>query len=263
MINGWNIFPYMAIASLIFAIVGAIFALRTKSRSTLALCSTAMAILVYGAFIATLWISLERPPLRTMGETRLWYSFFMLVAGFITYLRWNYRWILSFSTLMATVFVVINILKPEIHDQSLMPALQSVWFVPHVAVYMFSYALLGCATLLAIAALIRRNEELDMPIARLLYGGITFFTIGMLTGSLWAKEAWGAYWSWDAKEAWAAATWALYLVAIHLQLYPTTRLRRMVYYIVVIVSFLSLQMCWWGVNYLPSASQSVHTYNQQ
>ena len=180
MINGWNIFPYMAIASLIFAIVGAIFALRTKSRSTLALCSTAMAILVYGAFIATLWISLERPPLRTMGETRLWYSFFMLVAGFITYLRWNYRWILSFSTLMATVFVVINILKPEIHDQSLMPALQSVWFVPHVAVYMFSYALLGCATLLAIAALIRRNEELDMPIARLLYGGITFFTIGII-----------------------------------------------------------------------------------
>ena len=165
---------------------------------------------------------------------------------------------------MATVFVVINILKPEIHDQSLMPALQSVWFVPHVAVYMFSYALLGCATLLAIAALIRRNEELDMPIARLLYGGITFFTIGMLTGSLWAKEAWGAYWSWDAKEAWAAVTWGLYLVAIHLALRPSTynsAWQKRIYYIVIIAAFLALQMCWWGVNYLPTATASIHTYN--
>lgn len=263
MVIGWNIFPYMAVAALVLALIGALFALRTKSRSTVATLSTATAIVVYGAFIVMLWVALERPPLRTMGETRLWYSFFMLVAGLITYIRWHYRWILSFSTLMATVFVVINILKPEIHDQSLMPALQSVWFVPHVAVYMFSYALLGCATLLAISAIIRRDGELDLPIARLLYGGIAFFTIGMLTGSLWAKEAWGAFWSWDAKEAWAAATWGLYLVAIHLQLYPSTKLRRMAYYGTIIVAFLALQMCWWGVNYLPSASQSVHTYNQQ
>ena len=31
----------------------------------------------YGTFISLLWHSLERPPLRTMGETRLWYSFFL------------------------------------------------------------------------------------------------------------------------------------------------------------------------------------------
>lgn len=50
-----------------------------------------------------------------------------------------------FSTVVGAVFAIINILKPEIHDQSLMPALQSPWFVPHVTVYMFSYSVLGCA----------------------------------------------------------------------------------------------------------------------
>ena len=93
----------------------------------------------YWAFLLPeLWEYLQRPPLRTMGETRLWYSFFMGIAGLLTYIRWKYRWILSFSTLLSTVFVVINLLKPEIHDQSLMPALQGVWFIPHVTVYMFS-----------------------------------------------------------------------------------------------------------------------------
>ena len=84
------------------------------------------------------WISLERPPMRTMGETRLWYSFFLPLAGIITYGRWKYKWILGFSTILSLVFVCINIFKPEIHNKTLMPALQSPWFTPHVIVYMFA-----------------------------------------------------------------------------------------------------------------------------
>lgn len=261
MIVGWNIFPFVAAVVLLLAVTGAALALRRKERSTLALGFTVASIVTMLGFIAMLWMTLERPPLRTMGETRLWYSFFLLVAGAFTYWRWHYRWIMSFPTLLTGVFILINILKPEIHDQGLMPALQSIWFVPHVSVYMFSYALLGCATLLAIVALATRRYDLNAAIERLLYGGIAFLSIGMLTGSLWAKEAWGAYWSWDAKEAWAAVTWGLYLLALHVA--PTTDKRpSKAYYVVIILGFLALQMCWYGVNYLPSATESVHTYNQ-
>ena len=167
-----------------------------------------------------------------------------------------------FSTMLAGVFVVINIVKPEIHDQTLMPALQSVWFVPHVSVYMFSYSLLGCATLLSTVALVRRNSNMDMAIEKLLYAGLAFLSIGMLTGSLWAKEAWGAYWSWDPKESWAVATWALYLVALHLAPSVMNSRRRWLYHSAIVLGFLALQMCWYGINYLPSAETSIHTYNQ-
>lgn len=262
---GWNIFPWVAAAVFALSLTSAVTALRNHERSGIAIACGATAIALFMLFIATLWVTLERPPLRTMGETRLWYSLFLLMAGLFTYVRWQFRWILSFSTLLATVFMVINILKPEIHDQTLMPALQSVWFVPHVSVYMFSYALLGCATILAIGALISRSDKLDNAIERLLYGGVAFVTIGMLSGAIWAKDAWGAYWSWDAKEAWAAVTWGLYLVAIHLALRPSTYTsawQKRTYYIVIIAAFLALQMCWWGVNYLPTATESVHTYNQ-
>ena len=263
MVLGWNIFPMMAGAAAVLAAAGATLAALHKGRSTAAILLTTVAIGVMATFIALLWHSLERPPLRTMGETRLWYSLFLLISGLFTYARWRYRWIMPFSTLLATVFIIINIAKPEIHDQSLMPALQSAWFVPHVSVYMFSYALLGCATLLAIAALVRRELNLDIAIEKLLYGGIAFLSIGMLTGALWAKDAWGAYWSWDAKEAWAVATWSLYLIALHNAPGVMPSRDRRWFYGVIIGGFLALQMCWYGVNYLPSAAESVHTYSQQ
>ena len=259
---GWNIFPIMAAVVVLLSAMGAFLSLRSIDRSRGAMLFSLLGIATMALFIALLWHTLQRPPLRTMGETRVWYSFFILVAGLLTYARWRYRWIMLFSTVLATVFIIINIVKPEIHDQSLMPALQSVWFVPHVSIYMFSYALLGCATLLAVASLLRPRLEVDGAIERLIYGGLAFLTIGMLTGALWAKDAWGAYWSWDAKESWAAATWSLYLIATHMAPSVMAHRSRKMFYVTLILAFLALQMCWYGVNYLPSAQMSVHTYNQ-
>ena len=84
-------------------------------------------------------------------------------------------------------------------------------------------------------------------------------TVGMLFGALWAKEAWGHYWSWDPKETWAAITWLAYLLYIHYRLMPGHRVRLALWHL--LVCFVLLQMCWWGINYLPSAQgSSVHTY---
>lgn len=259
MIIGWNIFAGVAALTAAFAAAGAGVALYRKNYSSVAMVLSLAALFVLGGFIVAFGITLGRPPMRTMGETRLWYSFFMLLAGTITYARWRYRWVLSFSTIMASVFMIINILRPEIHDATLMPALQSVWFVPHVAVYMFSYSLLGCATLLAVYQFFTRNDLYE-AIDRLIYAGVAFFTIGMLTGALWAKEAWGEFWSWDAKESWAAVTWMLYMLSIHLRLMGKTDKR--LNGAVLIIAFLALQMCWYGVNYLPSATESIHIYNR-
>ena len=89
--------------------------------------------------------------------------------------------------------------------------------------------------------------------------GIAFMTVGMLFGALWAKEAWGHYWSWDPKETWAAATWFAYLGYIHYRLRRQGNARIALW--MLILCFLLLQMCWWGINFLPSAQgASVHTY---
>ena len=179
MVLGWNIFPFVAAAAVLLSVVAAIFASLDKERGRrIAIASAIGGIALLAAFVAMLWFTLERPPLRTMGETRLWYSLFLLLSGLVTYVRWRYRWIMGFSTMLATVFIIINIARPELHDHTLMPALQSPWFVPHVSVYMFSYALLGCATLLSVYGLWRPSAELDKAINRVMSSGIAFFTIG-------------------------------------------------------------------------------------
>ena len=302
----WDSFVWFALAASAFWICGAAVSLwpdrlvslsnhtgRSK-RCLPAAVLTGCGSGIFITFIVGVWITLGRPPLRTMGETRLWFSLFLSLVGLGVYLRWRYRWVLPFSTLMSVVFVCINIFKPEIHTEELMPALRSPWFVPHVIVYMFAYAVLGVATILAIRLLwlsrrsvtelvevtsvsdsqsLRPLDDLRLcdTLVRIGWG---FLTMGIVMGALWAKQAWGDYWTWDPKETWAAATWLSYLLYLHLRqrqasfgasssngaaLYATRNLRLSLF--LLLFSFILLQMCWWGVNYLPSAQGfSLHTY---
>lgn len=310
----WDSFVWFALAASLFWISGAIVSVISKRRLPAAVL-TGCGSAIFMTFIVGVWISLGRPPLRTMGETRLWFSLFLSLIGLVVYLRWRYRWVLPFGCLMAVMFASINIFKPEIHTEELMPALRSPWFVPHVIVYMFSYAVMGIATILAIRILwlTRRSaagsapatgsttpatvDAAASPLSPSLQGdlrlcdtlvrmGWGFITMGIVMGALWAKQAWGDYWTWDPKETWAAATWLSYLLYMHLRQgsalssvtsagsvtiarqnspaievasHSNKALHRTLF--LLIFSFILLQMCWWGVNYLPSAQGfSLHTY---
>lgn len=307
----WDSFVWFALAASLFWISGAIVSVISKRRLPAAVL-TGCGSAIFMTFIVGVWISLGRPPLRTMGETRLWFSLFLSLIGLVVYLRWRYRWVLPFGCLMAVMFASINIFKPEIHTEELMPALRSPWFVPHVIVYMFAYAVMGIATILALRILwlTRRSaagsapatgsttpatvDATASPLSPSLQGdlrlcdtlvrmGWGFITMGIVMGALWAKQAWGDYWTWDPKETWAAATWLSYLLYLHLRQgqgsalpsvteptlavtepvevtsHSSKSLHRTLF--LLIFSFILLQMCWWGVNYLPSAQGfSLHTY---
>jgi ABC-type transport system involved in cytochrome c biogenesis permease subunit len=158
---------------------------------------------------------------------------------------------------IAACFFCVHHFMPILHSNTLVPALQSPWFKPHIIAYMLAYTLMASAAVIAMYLLLRsKRGNLD----HLVFVGISLITIGMLFGALWAKEAWGHYWSWDPKETWAAITWFAYLVYVHYRQLPTHKPRLAL--CVLLISFVLLQMCWWGINYLPSAQgSSVHVYS--
>ncbi|MDR2954660.1 MAG: cytochrome c biogenesis protein CcsA [Prevotella sp.] len=258
----WDEFLWFAIPAMLCWIGAGLLVYKCK-RPFIAEGLMITGIVIFAAFIVGLWIGQERPPLRTIGETRLWYSFFLATVGYIAYRHWKYKWLLSFSSLVACVFVCVNIFKPEIHSTNLMPALQSYWFVPHVTVYILSYAMLGAATIAAIIQLVnmkknRTDEQLYNLMDNVVYIGFGFLILGMLMGAVWAKEAWGHYWSWDPKETWAFITSAAYLVYIHMRLqkfHPKFTLWMLP------IAFILLMITWIGVNYLPAAQGSIHVYS--
>jgi ABC-type transport system involved in cytochrome c biogenesis permease subunit len=201
-----------------------------------------------------------------MGETRLWYSFFLSALGLWAYRRWQYCWLLPFTAILASVFTIINVVRPEIHSRTLMPALQSVYFIPHVTMYMLSYSLLAASAVAAVIQLVRlgrhssREPQLDSFIDSVVKVGLGLIMLGLITGAVWAKQAWGHYWSWDPKETWALVTLAAYLTYLHLRLKPTRGWAEKLTLAVLPLGLVFLMITWLGVSYLPTAPGSVHVY---
>ncbi|MGM0650337.1 MAG: cytochrome c biogenesis protein CcsA [Bacteroidota bacterium] len=223
-----------------------------------------LAVLTMACIIIFLWIHFERPPMRSIGETRLWYAFFMPLVGGITYRLWKYRWFLSYSLLMGMVFLFINLLKPEIFVKHLPPALQSAWFVPHVVVYILGYSLLAASAIVSLYYLLKPGKNISLQISdraeKLVYSGFTMISLGLIFGALWAKVAWGNYWSWDPKETWALITWLVYLIYIHYRLRSGDKAHDRKAMLYLVFAFLIMLLAWMGMKFIPAAQSSVHLY---
>lgn len=221
--------------------------------------------MLIAGYIIWLWVALQRPPLRTQGETLLWCTLFLPVIGLLSERLWHTKTALIPTVIFAMGFLVATLLMPASLDKSLAPALRSPWFAPHVIVYMISYAMMALAAAVAGWVLISSYvTKVDLPksvelVRRLVYFGFPFLTMGMIFGAFWAKIAWGHYWSWDPKEIWAFLTWAMYLAYIHIDRLTNLSSRR--HLVIVVLALLVVLGCWFGVNSLPSAQMSVHTYS--
>nr|YP_010185423.1 CcsA [Tubocapsicum anomalum]QVJ99767.1 CcsA [Tubocapsicum anomalum] len=91
-------------------------------------------------------------------------------------------------------------------------------------------------------------QQLDYWSYRVISLGFTFLTIGILSGAVWANEAWGSYWNWDPKETWAFITWIIFAIYLHTR--TNRNLRGANSAIVASIGFLIIWICYFGVNLL-------------
>lgn len=87
--------------------------------------------------------------------------------------------------------------------------------------------------------------------------GFVFLTIGIILGAVWAKYAWGGYWSWDPKETWSLITWLVYAAYLHARYIKGLRGKPLAYF--TIVGFLSVIFTYYGVNLI---IPGLHSYAQ-
>nr|YP_009749966.1 cytochrome c heme attachment protein [Chelidonium majus]QIJ46328.1 cytochrome c heme attachment protein [Chelidonium majus]QNA48393.1 cytochrome c biogenesis/heme attachment protein [Chelidonium majus] len=91
-------------------------------------------------------------------------------------------------------------------------------------------------------------QQLDRWSYRVISLGFIFLTIGILSGAVWANEAWGSYWSWDPKETWAFITWTIFAIYLHIRTNPNFQGTNSA--IVASMGFLIIWICYFGVNLL-------------
>ena len=169
-------------------------------------------------------------------------------------------------------------------SSNLVPALRSSWLVMHVSVVMLSYAALIIGSLLSVSVLfINKNkplqirssstgiggfkissnyplndlvepiefshsEELDTLSYRSILIGFVLLTLGLISGAVWANEAWGTWWSWDPKETWAFISWLFYAAYLHMRISKGWQGRRPA--LLASTGFLVVLVCYLGVNFL-------------
>lgn len=189
----------------------------------------------------------------------------MVIGAFLQVRRAWHSWKVIPATIVFTaIFTAASLARIELG--TLVPALRSLWFFPHVLIYMVAYSLLAIALVLSVVGLFHKKTgnsffaSSSAVASKLLVTTSALLLIGMLCGAVWAKDAWGDYWTWDPKECWAAVTWLVTVVGSHL---PGGKSKRRHTFFVILITFAAIQVTWYGVNYLPSAQYSMHTYNTQ
>ena len=112
-------------------------------------------------------------------------------------------------------------------------ALNSSWLVIHVVSAVIATGaftlggMLSALYLVKCAAARGRHHRLPRPAARargrstgssyrMHAFGFPVWTFAVLiTGPIWAHQAWSSYWNWDPKEVWAFITWVVYAAYLH------------------------------------------------
>ncbi|MDB4059167.1 cytochrome c biogenesis protein CcsA [bacterium] len=185
-------------------------------------------------------------------------------------------------TLASTTFIVSMILMiahwswmdPAIAN--LQPVLDSYWLMIHVAVIVGSYGPFALSMILGFVSLflmiltnssnksiMKLNiKELTLINEMSLTVGLVMLTIGNFLGGMWANESWGRYWGWDPKETWALISIMIYAFVLHMRLIPGLK-SRFVYSIASILSFASILMTYFGVNFYLAGLHSYAKDDQQ
>ena len=93
-----------------------------------------------------------------------------------------------------------------------------------------------------------RTEQLDSLSYRTITVGFLLLTVGIISGAVWANEAWGSWWSWDPKETWALICWLVYAAYLHTRLSRGWQGRRPA--LVAASGLVVIVVCYIGVNLL-------------
>ncbi len=204
------------------------------------------------------------PLLNLYGSLSLFSA--MSVAIYIGF-AFRYRlWFAGgFVLALAAIFLAYGVTWYE-GTMPPVPSLQSYWAKIHVPIVVSSYAaflvafVFSCIYLLkyylaparaggpvaAWLSALPSLPQLDVVVYRAVAIGLPLISIGIITGAMWAKEAWGAYWQWDPKETAALFSWIIYLAYMHLHTRHAWRGLRTNW--VSVIGFVSIIFCYLGVN---------------
>jgi len=222
-------------------------------------------------YVLSRYLIAGHTPITSQHEAVVFFAWSVTWA----YLSFHWRYsVKNFGTFVSVLIVIMLIIAASVSRafHPLPPALQSLWLPVHAGVSVMAYGFLALAFCGAVMYLLQERElkskkfgfffsrlpsleALDQLNNHCLTVGFGLLTLGIITGSVWARQAWGTYWQWDPKETWSLITWFLYAAQIHQRFILGWRGKRAA--VMSIAAFCSVLFTMWGVTYLLGG---IHSY---
>ncbi|WP_372727189.1 c-type cytochrome biogenesis protein CcsB [Nocardioides sp.] len=214
----------------------------------------------------------NRVPWGNMYEFTLSGTFVVVVFYLVLYRRFSLAWMSPIVVGLALSFLMVAVIWLYEPVAPLAEALESYWLVIHVVAAVLAT---GAFTLGGITSAVyllkeRRPDQqtgwlarvpelrvLDRVSYRIHAFAFPVWTFAVLiTGPIWAHQAWSSYWNWDPKEVWAFITWVIYAAYLHARSTAGWKGRNAA--ILALVGVATLWFNFIGINYFSSTSQ--HSY---
>lgn len=158
---------------------------------------------------------------------------------------------LIMGSLLCILFLVISRFKDvdfKILDDSSLP-------LYNIMLDYYEAKLLSPSNEISELGKLKLLQSIDNWSYRIIGLGFPFLTIGIISGGVWANEAWGSYWSWDPKETWALITWLVFATYLHARITKGWEGKKTA--ILGGLGFFVIWICYLGVNFL---GKGLHSY---
>ncbi len=273
MISEINFLLFQAILIVTFcsSAVYIIFFINQKERTrTIARNILVLSGILQTLYIITRYILIGHTPITSEHET-VFFFVWVLTWAYLSF-RWRYN-VKNFGTftslLILFLLVVSAVVSKDINP--IPPVLKSLWLPVHAGISITAYGFLGLAFVGGLMYLVQewelKSKRLGYFFSRLpsldaldqlnnhcLTTGFVFLTLGIITGTIWARQVLGAYFRWDPKEVWSLITWFVYLIQFHQRMTVGWRGKRAA--VMAIIGFGFVIFTLWGVTYLLGGDHS-------
>jgi len=116
---------------------------------------------------------------------------------------------LSVAAIIAVVITYIRVIFFTPLEALQGPA-QKILYL-HAPAAWVAFMAFGLVALVSVLYLWLREDRLDRIAESSAEVGVVFTTVVLVTGPLWGKPIWGAYWTWDARLTLTLFLWFIYL----------------------------------------------------
>ncbi|MDR1727849.1 MAG: cytochrome c biogenesis protein CcsA [Acidobacteriota bacterium] len=186
------------------------------------------------AFLTLLGGARGHLPITNLSESLCFFAWCVSLAFMVANVRYRIHALGAFALPLVSALTILSQLAWD--EQHTIPQfLRSGWVYFHAGAAFVAYAAFFLTSVAGVLYLVQEKElkgknfhflyfrlpplqVCDELMRRFLFTGFVAMSLTIISGAIWAQQAWGRFWGWDPKETAALVTWAIYFILVNYRL---------------------------------------------